>query len=162
MIKMNVNVDLSKINGLRRMLEKYPTELGQALEAGILDIALSMEGFAKQKVKEHGAIDLGQLLNSITVKRISKRHVILGTNVEYAAAVEFGTKGHWIRIENIPGFRNWMRSHGIDLDEKTKYFFVAPKPRPYMEPAFQRGKQIMPNEVKAQIESTILRLTRNL
>ena len=162
MIKMNVSVDLGKIKGLRRMLEKYPAELEQALEAGILNIALAMEGYAKQKVKEHGAIDLGQLLNSITVKRISKRQALVGTNVEYAAAVEFGTKAHWIKIENIPGFRNWMRSHGIDLDEKMKYFFVAPKPRPYMEPAFQFGKQLLPEEIEKQIEQTMKRLQSSL
>jgi len=162
MIKMNVNVDLGKIKGLRRMLEKYPNELGQALEAGILNIALAMEGFAKQKVKEHSAIDLGQLLNSITVKRISKKHAIVGTNVEYAAAVEYGTKAHWIKIENIPGFREWMKHHGIDPEGKLRYFFVAPKPRPFMEPAFQWGKQILPEKIEKQIEQTMKRLQSSL
>ena len=162
MIKMNVSVDLGKIKGLRRMLEKYPAELEQALEAGILNIALAMEGYAKQKVKEHGAIDLGQLLNSITVKRISQKHVIVGTNVEYAAAVEFGTKAHWIKIENIPGFREWMKHHGIDPEGKLRYFFVAPKPRPYMEPAFQFGKQLLPEEIEKQIEQTMKRLQSSL
>ena len=81
MIKMDMQVDLGKIKGLKRMLEKYPQELESALEEGILNIALSMEAFAKQKIKEQGAVDLGQLLNSITVKRISTRHALVGTNV---------------------------------------------------------------------------------
>ena len=162
MIKMNVNVDLGKIKGLRRMIEKYPDELAHALEAGIMNIALAMEGFAKQKIKEHSAIDLGQLLNSITVKRISKKHVIVGTNLEYAPAVEFGTKAHWIKIENIPGFRNWMQRHGIDLDEKMKYFFVEPKPRPFMEPAFQYGKKLLPENIEKQIAQTMKRLKNSI
>ena len=162
MIKLEMKVDLTKIRDLKNMLKKYPAELESALEQGILSIALSMEVFAKQKIKEHGAIDLGQLLNSITVKRISHKHAIVGTNVEYAPAVEFGTKGHWLKIENIPGFRNWMKHHGIDPEEKLVYFYVEPKPRPHMEPAFEWGKQILPEEVKKQIEATILRLSKNL
>ena len=162
MIKLDMQIDLGKIKGLKRMLELYPSELEKAMEQGILNIALSMEGFAKQKIKEHGAVDLGQLLNSISVKRLSPRQALVGTNLEYAPAVEFGTKGHWLKIDNIPGFRNWMRSHGIDPEEKLTYFYVEPKPRPYMEPAFQWGKQILPDEVKAQIEATILRLSRSL
>ncbi len=162
MIKMNVYVDLGKIKGLKRMFEKYPLELEKALEEGILSIALSMEAFAKQKIKEQGAIDLGQLLNSITVKRISPRQVIVGANVEYAAAVEFGAKGHWIKIDNIPGFRNWMKHHGIDPEEKLIYFYVEPKPRPYMEPAFQWGKQILPEALKNQIRQAMRRLKGKL
>jgi len=162
MIKMNLQVDLGKIRDLKRRLEKYPGELKRALEEGILNIALSMEAFAKQKIKEQGAVDLGQLLNSITVKRISPRQAIVGTNVEYAPAVEFGTKGHWLKIDNIPGFRNWMKHHGIDPEEKLTYFYVAPKPRPYMEPAFQRGKQILPETIKKEIETAMRRLKSGL
>jgi hypothetical protein len=86
----------------------------------------------------------------------------VGTNIEYAAAVEFGTKGHWLKIDNIPGFRNWMKHHGIDPEEKLIYFYVEPKPRPYMEPAFQRGKQILPETIEKQIENTLHRLKNEL
>ena len=162
MIKLDMKVDLGKIKDLKNMLKKYPVELEQALEQGILNIALSMEGFAKQKLKEQGAIDLGQLLNSITVKRISRRQTLVGTNLEYATTVEFGTKGHWLKIDNIPGFRNWMKHHGIDQEEKLTYFFVEPKPRPHMEPAFEWGKQVLPEVLKNQIEATMRRLKGEL
>jgi len=162
MIRINICVDLGKIKGLKRMLKKCPGELERALEEGILSIALSLEAFAKQKIREQGAIDLGQLLNSLTVKRISPKHALVGTNVEYAPAVEFGTKGHWLKIDNIPGFRNWMKHHGIDPDGKLEFFYVEPKPRPYMEPAFQWGKQILPETIEKQIENTMRRLKKEL
>jgi len=162
MIKMNITLDLGKIKELKRMLQKCPMELERALEEGILSIALSLEAFAKQKLKEQGAIDLGQLLNSITVKRISRRHALVGTNVEYAAAVEFGTKGHWLKIDNIPGFRNWLKHHNIDPEGKLEFFYVEPKPRPYMEPAFQWGKQILPETIEKQIKATMNRLKKEL
>ena len=162
MLKVDVQVDLRKIKNLKKFFEQYPGELEQTLEAGLLDIALMMQGVAKQKIKEHGAIDLGQLFNSIVVKRISARQVIVGTNVEYAAAVEFGAKGHWLKIDNIPGFRNWLRHHGIDPDEKLVYFYVAPKPRPYMEPAFQKGKAKLPEVIQSQVQQTMRRLKSEL
>ena len=162
MLKVDVQVDLTKIKNLKKFFEQYPGELERTLEAGLLDIALMMQGVAKQKIKEQGAIDLGMLFNSIVVKRISARQVIVGTNVEYAAAVEFGTKGHWLKIDNIPGFRNWLRHHGIDLDEKLVYFYVAPKPRPYMEPAFQEGKAKLPEVIQNQVQQTMRRLKSEL
>jgi phage gpG-like protein len=162
MIKMNITVDLEKIKDLTRMLKKCPRELERALEEGILSLALSMEAFAKQKIREQGAIDLGQLLNSLTVKRISPKHALVGTNAEYAPAVEFGTKGHWLKIDVIPGFRNWMKHHGIDPEGKLEFFYVEPKPRPYMEPAFQWGKQILPGTIEKQIEVTMRRLKKEL
>ena len=162
MLRVDVQVDLKKIKNLQKVFEKYPGELERTLEAGLLDIALMMQGVAKQKIKEHGAIDLGQLLNSINIKRISSRQVIVGTNVEYAAAVEFGTKGHWLKIDNIPGFRNWMKRHGIDPDEKMVYFYVEPKPRPYMEPAFQEGKAKLPEVIQKQVQQTMRRLKNQL
>jgi len=162
MMKMNIAVDLGKIKGLKRMLKKCPGELERALEEGIVSLALSLEAFAKQKLKEQGGIDLGQLLNSLTVKRISPRHAIVGTNVEYAAAVEFGTKGHWLKIDNIPGFRNWLKHHNIDPEEKLEFFYVEPKPRPYMEPAFQWGKLILPETIEKEIETTIRRMKKEL
>ena len=158
MLKVDVQVDLTKIKNLKKFFEQYPGELERTLEAGIVNVAVAMERFAKQKIKEQGAIDLGQLFNSIVVKRISARQVIVGTNVEYAAAVEFGTKGHWLRIDNIPGFRNWLKHHGIDSDEKLVYFYVEPKPRPYMEPAFQEGKAKLPEVIQNQIEQIMRRL----
>ena len=162
MLKVDVQVDLTKIKNLKKFFEQYPGELERTLEAGLLDIALMMQGVAKQKIKEQGAIDLGMLFNSIVVKRISARQVIVGTNVEYAAAVEFGTKGHWLKIDNIPGFRNWLRHHGIDLDEKLVYFYVAPKPRPYMEPAFQEGKAKLPEVIQSRVQQTMRRLKSEL
>ena len=55
-----------------------------------------------------------------------------------------------------------MRHHGIDPEGKLEFFFVEPKPRPYMEPAFQWGKQIMPETVERQVEATIRRLKGSL
>ena len=155
---IKVEVDIGAIENVRRFCRKYPQALTDALYEGILTIAEEIQRTAVTKLKEHGAIDLGQLWNSIHIHRISPTELIVGTNVEYAAAVEFGMKGHWLTIDKIPGFRNWLRRHCIDLDAKMKYFYVHPKPKPYMEPAYQEGKRIAPDEIRKSVETAMLQV----
>ena len=152
---IKVDVEMKAVRNVERFCRAYPQALTAALEEGALAIALEIQRTAVSKLKEQGAIDLGQLWNSIHVHRISPTEVVVGTNVEYAAAVEFGTKGHWLTIDKIPGFRGWLRRHGIDLEAKMKYFYVHPKPRPYMEPAYQEGKRIAPAEIRMAVETAM-------
>jgi HK97 gp10 family phage protein len=149
---------MKAIEGVKSFLKRYPGELTQAVYEGVLIIATEIQRTAVEKLKSHGAIDLGQLWNSINIHRISKNEIVVGTNVEYAAAVEFGTKGHWLTIDKIHGFRNWLGRHGIDLDKKMKYFYVHPKPKPFMEPAYQEGKQIAPSIIRREAEEAMARV----
>jgi len=157
---IKVDVDMKAIEGVKSFLSRYPGELTEAVYEGVLIIATEIQRTAVDKLKSHGAVDLGQLWNSINIHRISSTEVIVGTNIEYAAAVEFGTKGHWLTIDKIPGFRNWLRRHRIDLDKKMKYFYVHPKPKPYMEPAYQTGKELAPGIIRREVEAVIARVGR--
>ena len=155
---IKVDVDIKAIEGVRTFFKRYPGELTQAVYEGVMIIASEIQRTAVEKLKSHGAVDLGQLWNSINIHRISATEIVVGTNVEYAAAVEFGTKGHWLTIDKIPGFRNWMRRHGIDLDKKMKFFYVHPKPKPFMEPAYQEGKQIAPGIIRREVETAMAKI----
>ena len=155
---IKVDVDMKAIEGARSFFKRYPEELKNAVYEGVLIIAEEIHRTAVEKLKEHGAIDLGQLWNSIHIHKVSKNEIIVGTNAEYAAAVEFGTKGHWLTIDKIPGFRNWMRRHGIDLEKKMKYFYVKPKPKPYMEPAYQAGRRLAPRAIRRELNSVMQRI----
>ena len=155
---IKVDVDMKAIEGVKSFLKRYPGELTQAVYEGVMIIATEIQRTAVEKLKSHGAVDLGQLWNSINIHRISATEIVVGTNVEYAAAVEFGTKGHWLMIDKIPGFRNWLRRHGIDLDRKMTFFYVHPKPKPYMEPAYQAGKELAPGVIRREVEAVMLRL----
>ena len=155
---IKVDVDMKAIEGVKKFLKRYPGELTEAVYEGLLIISTEIQRTAVEKLKSHGAVDLGQLWNSINIHRISSTEIIVGTNVEYAAAVEFGTKGHWLTIDKIPGFRHWLRRHGIDLDKKMKYFYVHPKPKPFMEPAYQEGKQIASGIIRREVEAAMARV----
>ena len=136
-----ISVNLPAIEKTQDFLERYQRKLIAALEDGLNAIALEIQKSAVIKLTEQGSVDQGQLRASITIHQVSRTKLIVGTNVTYAAAVEYGAKPHWIRIDKTPGFRTWMRHHGIDLKEDMVYFHVAPKPKPYVEPAFEEGKK---------------------
>ena len=55
-----------------------------------------------------------------------------------------------------------MKHHGLDPEEKLEFFYVEPKPRPYMEPAFQWGRQMLPEAIEKEIETTMRRLKKEL
>jgi len=153
---IKIEVDFPAVEKVKRFGRSYPGALKVALYQGLTAIALEIQRTAVERLKEGGAVDLGQLWNSIHIHKISPGEVIVGTNAEYAAAVEFGAEGHWLTIDKIPGFRGWMKRHGIDPVAKMKYFYVHPKPRSYMEPAYQQGKQVAPDEVKRAVEAALL------
>jgi phage gpG-like protein len=152
---VRINVDDRALRQARDMLQRYPQTVLRALEEGLQAIALEVQKTAVVKLTEQGAVDTGCLRASITIHSISDTNLVVGTNVAYAAAVEYGAKGHWIRIDKTPGFRAWLRHHGIDPKGKMVYFWVAPKPRPYMEPAFEAGRALADKEIPHRVEQAL-------
>ena len=150
---IDVQIDFEALNKASRIVAGLSDLVLKELEEGLLELATMIEAEAKSKLKEHGAIDLGQLWNSITVVPVSQTEVLVGTNVSYAAAVEFGTKGHWLHIESTPGFRGWLTRHGIDKAKKLEFFYVVPRPKPHMEPAFNYGKGLATSMVETRIQA---------
>ena len=101
----------------------------QALEAIDEKIVLAMEkcgevaeGYAQEKLRADKHIDSGRLVDSISHKVIEEGSDIechIGTNVEYAPYIEFGTgiysdkggrKTPWV-YKDSKG--HWHRTHGI-------------------------------------------------
>ena len=63
--------------------------LNKAVAAGLEECGLKAERFAKEACP----VDTGRLRNSITHAVTTDNTVYIGTNVEYAAPVEFGRNG---------------------------------------------------------------------
>lgn len=69
--------------------EQFKHALNKALARALEEIGLAAEGYAKRLCP----VDTGRLRNSIThVTRYGAKAVHIGTNVEYAAYVELGTR----------------------------------------------------------------------
>lgn len=69
--------------------EAIANAIDRALVAALEEVGLVVEGYAKRACP----VDTGRLRNSIThIVDEGTRHVIIGTNVEYAPYVELGTR----------------------------------------------------------------------
>lgn len=83
----------SDISGLVEVREDNREAIAEAIDralvAALEEVGLVAEGYAKRACP----VDTGRLRNSIThIVDEGTRHVIIGTNVEYAPYVELGTR----------------------------------------------------------------------
>lgn len=62
-----------------------------AIERALEECGLIGEGYAKQYLTLKRAVDTGRLRNSVTHSRDGSGTVYIGTNVEYAPYIEYGT-----------------------------------------------------------------------
>ena len=83
---IGLTIKLIGVNRLRNILSSKDTVKGP-LDGGIRKITLKMEGLTKKAT----VVDTGRLRSSITHK-ITSTSGIVGTNVQYAEFVEFGTQ----------------------------------------------------------------------
>ena len=113
---------------LQDLAAEYPEVMDQALD----DTADAMSLDAQRMVP----VDTGRLRASINVKREFLIKAI-GTNVEYATDVEFGTGPHEIVAKNKKVLAN--KKKGIIFGKKVKH--PGSKPRPYMRPAFENNRR---------------------
>jgi hypothetical protein len=68
---------------------------------------------------------------------------VVGTNVEYGPAVEFGTRAHEIRPKNLNGVLAFEWKNGPDGPGTYFFRFVmhpVTRPRPYLIPAFEKNE----------------------
>ena len=113
--------------------------LHEAAERALEKCGLVAEGYAKKRAP----VDTGNLRNSISHK-VQKGTMYVGTNVEYAPYVEFGTGKYY------PGGRpdpwvyqdekgNWHRTNGI-------------KAKPFIKPSVADHKQQYINIIEQELK----------
>lgn len=150
---MKIVIDTRAFAKSKAVLRKYPHLVSAGLQTAMVTLAEDVRKTAVTKLRDQGGVDSGLLMNSIAVVQVGSHHLVVGTNVAYAAAVEYGTRGHWLHIDSVLGFRLWLKRHNIPGWNSRKFFYVAPKPRPYFEPAFEHGKAEAPKIVQSVMAS---------
>lgn len=134
---------------------KFESHLGEVLKATQQQLERAAEiiggmaeSYAKKNITQQGAVDTGNLRNSITHATENNGHtVVIGSAVTYAPYVELGTGKYaeggggrptpWV-YQDSKG--NWHRTSGM-------------KPRPYLRPAIEEHKR----EYKEVIEQELKR-----
>lgn len=146
-------MDFTKI--VKNNLFDFKNDYNNAIRKGLEAIGLEAEGYAKDYITDAPAVDTGRLRNSITyalsgeeahVKSYSgdngeqggiyvgksapsvQKAVYLGTNVEYAAGIEFGTHRkagavmflHRAATEHTDRYRELMKEAFKEIEDKSE------------------------------------------
>jgi len=108
----------------------------QKVEKKFLEKGFRIERLAKQ----NAPVDSGRLQNSITTKiveRGGRKFVVVGTNVEYARHIEFGTEPYIIEPDEAEAL-NWEdRETGEQVFAKQVEHPGIPA-QPFLFPAFDK------------------------
>lgn len=115
--------------------------IDEIIKKELLRVAFKIQQEAKKNIVENKTVFKGQLLNSIQVE-IEGNTVIVGSKLEYAPHIEFGTKPHFPPLEPI---EEWVR---LKLQKKEFesiaeaiawhiYHYGTP-PKPFLRPAIDK------------------------
>ncbi len=154
------------LKGAKRLSEKFRTYHNRAsgkVERAMYKGGLNIEADAKLLV----TVDTGILRRSISTRLIktgNKSIVEIGTNLEYAIMVEFGSSPHFPPIDALEPWVKRVLLNGVEAYEgeaKDVAFAVAKsiskwgtQARPFLQPAFEMNiKQIKVSVRQAIMES---------
>jgi len=133
-------------------LRQYQTRIESETKKGLAKVALRVQRNAKENLTKSGAVYMGRLRSSIKVHPTENGKIQeVYTNVNYAAAVEFGSKPYFPPVEQLS---DWSRKKiGIDLG-----FVIARKiaregtqAKPYLFPALEKERPGITKELGASI-----------
>lgn len=130
-IKISSDIEsfLKKFNNDEKVMKKC----SKAVKTTLYDI----ERDAKENLEENDSVDSGRLKGSITTNIISSYCGEVGTNVEYAECVEYGTRPHTITPKNKKALYWEGAGHPVKSVQHP-----GSKAKPFMGPATKK------NEVK--------------
>jgi len=128
------------LNKIRALKDRINDQVMKAVLAGAIDV--------EADAKDLCPVDTGRLQNSIThtePKAVLGAEISakVGSNLEYAPAVEFGTKPHLAPVGNWPGKHGFAKS--------VHFLFVSGKKQPYLYPALQKNF----NQISKRIEKAV-------
>lgn len=103
-------------NNISEITNEAEAAIGRALEM----IGLQGERHAKEALTQQGAVDTGRLRNSVTHQVISEDSVAIGTNVEYAPYIEFGTYKMDARPYIRPAIEDYMNEYKQIIENELK------------------------------------------
>jgi HK97 gp10 family phage protein len=125
-------------------LDDVKRALREAIKRGLGEAGALVERDARQLCP----VDSGHLERSITYK-VQEDSVVIGTNIEYAPYVEFGT--------GIYAAKGDGRSTpwGYETEEGEHFFTRGQKPQPFLEPALVENKENVQRIIRQEIEASL-------
>jgi HK97 gp10 family phage protein len=153
---VSVRVTVDGVPRLRAALHNLTDEAGRRARREVKRAALNVEGGAKQRCP----VDTGRLRSSITHQvDADGLGAVVGTNVEYAAKVEFGTLGG--PIGDMAGLSGWMTrkgigaAHGANIVRKLES--RGQRAQPYLFPALEAERPAFIQRMRTALGSDFVR-----
>lgn len=134
------------VERLQRRLGLLSTEVRKMAQREVLRSVLNIQAGAKRRAP----VDTGRLRNSITFELAPDGlSATIGTNVEYAPAVEFGSKPHVIRPRNKRVLR--FKVGGKFVFARAVNHPGGPA-QPFLFPAFEEERPMFRRRLEDAIE----------
>ena len=143
-MKISIDSDLEKILKKFNNDEKIMKEASKIVKKTLYNI----EKDAKHNLDENGNVDTGRLKGSITTNIIGQFSGEVGTNVDYADAIESGSRPHVIKGNE------YLYWEGAEHPVR-QVNHPGTKASPYMEPAAIRNEEKFNSDIKKLTEKIL-------
>ncbi len=141
-----MSVEIKGLQELKKDFRQYSVKAVSTLEKSLLRGSLIVERTAKENLTKNRNVSTARLRNSIT-HRLGRETPLrpfaeVGTNVEYARDVEYGTSPHYVPFRPL---QLWARRKGLKAESanalaaytQLKISMYGTKPHPYLNPALK-------------------------
>lgn len=154
---LEVVVDFRALDKLAKGLKGYRKMLAEEIKTALTRTLLDIEATAKERCP----VDTGRLRASITPDMVGPTEGYVGTNVAYAAAVEYGSRPHEIRPRKA-NVLAWKDRETGEMRFAKKVNHPGTAARPFLEPAYLEGQKAAEKHFNAAFERLKARLEREL
>ena len=137
---MRINVDYSDIESFSIRVDRYKSTHKQDIKKAVKTSAYNIAKGAQSNLTSNGSVNKGHLRRSIQVKLAGEFDAEIGSSLNYASAVEKGSKPHVIK----PKYKKALSWKGISHPVQ-KVNHKGNKAKPYLLPA---AKKEMPNFIR--------------
>ena len=171
-----IQIDLQAAQSLGVAIEEYADDLAHELKVAMVDTVTSIEKYAKHRCP----VDTGNLRASITPEVDGFKTGSVGTNVEYAMPVEYGSRPHDIRprekkalafkqggskgryVTSASGKRSYRKGKSGEPVVVKRVKHPGNKAQPFLEPAFIVGGKVAKKNFDRAVAQTQARAKAKL
>ena len=140
-------VEIKGLQGLITKLRALGRDIDTVVDSSLQKSAYGIQKSAVNNIDAAGTVRTGRLRKSITVEKLGKCRYAVGTNVEYAPYVEFGTGS-----KGDPAVAHTTKVKWVYCDAEGKFHTAYPQPaRPFLRPAFEARKQAVKDALVSDI-----------
>jgi HK97 gp10 family phage protein len=130
-------------------IEDLRDDLERAIDRGVERTAIQVERSAKQ----NAPVDTGNLRASLRFRQRALGSYAVGTNVEYAPDVEFGTEPHVIEPDTKEALKFETEDGETVFASRVEH--PGTPAQPYLRPALQEHESDIADNIQEEIERLV-------